>query len=130
MRTLCAATLIAAVYSAAPGAYAMVQDTVSTPTQLSHALAAKPEGDMAEKLAGQVKAWFGNDLISRPGVKVDEREVAWAIEAPNASNAPAVVSSTGRFRQPLQRIGGTNVYAFATRLDNGAAMQWAFDVDG
>src|SRR5262245_61459737 len=81
------------------------QEPTLTPTALGKALAAKPEGETADKLASQVRAWFGrNNQVERALVRTEEREVAWAIDSPSAQSAPTIVSQDGRYRQPLQRI--------------------------
>ncbi len=102
-----------------------------TPKSLQKALAAKPNGADAEKLAEQVRAWFGKEaLVKGAPAKTDDLTVAWALEMANASATPRVVSLDGKFALPLTRIGSTDVYAGVAELNEGAAMRWQFDVSG
>ena len=102
-----------------------------SPSSLSARLAAKPTGEDAKALAEEVRAWFGKlNLLSGPNPKIDGLEVAWAIEAPGASNVPRVVSEDGKLSLRLTRIGDTDVYAGATRLADGNAFRWSYLVDG
>src|SRR3954451_4015377 len=101
-----------------------------TPQVLRDKLAAKPEGDDAEALAKQVRAWFGKDNLPSGGnPKVDGLEVAWAIEAPDAE-AAEVVSDDESFRLPLLRLGKTDVFAATVPVPDGTALRWAYRVDG
>ncbi len=107
------------------------QDASLTPKSLQNALAAKPAGAEAEKLAERIRAYFGKDNLPKgPAPKVDELTVAWAIEAPNATAAPRVMSDDGKFSQVLNRVGDTDVYAAAVTLPWGAGFHWAYEVDG
>ena len=63
-----------------------------TPISLQAALAAKPEGAEAERLAERIRTYFGGSesLVKGAPAKIDELTVAWALEAPQlAANAPA-----------------------------------------
>src|SRR4051794_36760205 len=83
-----------------------------TPGKLSQRLAAQPKGDEADKLADEIRAWFGKDnLLKGAAPKIDGLEVAWAIESPGISVAPRVVSVDGSFSLSLIRIEQTDVYA-------------------
>jgi len=110
------------------------QEKPLTPKSLQAALMSKPHGAEAEKLAEQVRAWFGKEIadVSKGAApKVDELTVAWAIEIPDAPNAkasPRVSSSDAKFLLPLNRIGSTNVYASVTELPWGAAFKWQYEV--
>ena len=62
-----------------------------TPMSLQTALAAKPEGAEAERLAERIRTYFGGSevLVKGAPAKIDELTVAWALEAPQlAANAP------------------------------------------
>src|SRR3954452_8252924 len=101
-----------------------------TPQVLRDKLAEKPQGDDAEALAKQVRAWFGKDnLLSGANPKVDGLEVAWAIESPDAESAE-IVSIDESFRLPLVRLGKTKVFAATVPLPEGTAIRWAYQVDG
>src|SRR5262249_47988555 len=109
------------------------QENQLTPKSLQAALQAKPRGAEAEKLAAQVREYFGKDISDlSKGVapKIDELTVAWAIEIPNAEAAPRVVSSDAKLLLPLNRIGSTNVYAGVVEFAWGAAYKWQYDVGG
>ncbi len=106
------------------------QDALLTPKSLQEAIAKNPKGEDAAKLAERVRTYFGKDALLRgPAPKVDELTVAWAIET-NATAPPRVVSDDGKFNHVLTRIGETNVYAAVVTLPWGAAMRWAYEVDG
>src|SRR5262245_44236276 len=110
------------------------QENQLTPKSLQAALAAKPVGAEAEKLASRVREYFGkdiSDLTKGAAPKVDELTVAWAVElpdAPNAKAAPRVSSSDAKFLLPLNRIGNTNVYAAVAELTWGTAFRWHFEI--
>jgi enterochelin esterase-like enzyme len=103
-----------------------------TPGTLLTQLKAEPKGDDAKALAAQVQKWFGGDanLKRGPGPKIEGTTVAWAIEVPEASSAPKVVSQDGKSTFALSRIGDTDVYATAVALPEGFGMPWAFEVNG
>lgn len=102
-----------------------------TPKALETTLAARPSGADADRLAQQIRAWFGRDALARgPNPKVDELTVAWALETPGTTAAPQVVSSDGIVKIPLTRLDGTDIYAAAVTLPEGAAMAWSYVVDG
>jgi enterochelin esterase family protein len=107
------------------------QDAALTPKSLQKALETKPTGAEAEKLAEQIRAYFGKDALLRgPAAKVDELTVAWAIEVAGATREPKVVSNDGKFGLALARVGNTDVYAAVATLRWGDAMIWSYDVDG
>lgn len=119
---------LAAAASAAPK-----EEAGLTPKALSTRLAAQPKGEDAERLAKEIRAWFGKDnLLKGASPKVDELEVAWAIEVPGANEAaaPRVVALEGDFSLSLVRVGTTDVYAATIPLPDGAAMRWAYEVSG
>jgi hypothetical protein len=63
----------------------VAQETASlTPKTLQAALAQKPEGADAEKLAERIRAYYGGSeaLLKGGAPKIDELTVAWAVEAP------------------------------------------------
>lgn len=100
-----------------------------TPKALQTALAANPQGADAEKLAERVRGYFGKDnLLKGPAPKVDEVTVAWALELPDASAAPRVVSKAGRMNLVLARIGSTPVYAGVATLPDGCGDTWEYQV--
>lgn len=104
-------------------------DASLNPKALQKALAANPRGADADKLAEQIRAWFGKEaLIKGAPPKIDDLMVAWAIEAANAKAAPRVVSLDGKFTQPLNRVGTTDVYAAVAELKHGSAIRWQFEI--
>src|SRR5262245_30486117 len=87
------------------------QDPPLSPKLLSVAIAAKPRGAEAEKLAEKIRGYFDKeDLLKGARAKIDEFAVVWAIEAPNAKAEPRVVSDDAKFVLPLSRIGSTDLY--------------------
>ncbi|HWW87467.1 MAG TPA: hypothetical protein VNZ26_27905, partial [Vicinamibacterales bacterium] len=70
----------------------LAQDmTALTPKSLEAALAAKPSGPEAERLAERIRTSFGGaDALSIGGApKFDDLLVAFALEAPLTANTPA-----------------------------------------
>jgi enterochelin esterase-like enzyme len=111
------------------GSAAGAQNPTLSPEAIRSALAAKPQGAEATRLAESLRAAFGaQNLLRGPAPKVDELAVAWALEAPGAAAPPRVVSEDGKFVLPLARVGTTDLYAAATTLPDGAAMRWTYEV--
>ena len=105
------------------------QETPLTPRTLQAALATKPAGADAEKLAERIRAYYGRDNLPKgPGVKTDELTAAWALET-TAGN-PRVVSLTSDYTLPLTRLGTTNVYAATATLPEGTGMLWQYEAGG
>jgi enterochelin esterase family protein len=106
------------------------QDPPLTPETLRTALAARPSGDDANRLADRIRAWFGKDnLLKGPNPKIDGLSASWAIEAPGAMMPPVVASEGNGFRLRLRRVGDTDVYAGTASLQDGAGFRWAYEVD-
>ena len=102
-----------------------------TPRSLVAALAARPTGAAATELAGQIRDWFGAAALAKgPTAKIEGLTVAWAIEAPGATGLPYVVSDDTPYAHSLQRLPGTDVYAYAGTLENGARQDYAYMVGG
>jgi enterochelin esterase family protein len=125
---------VAALFSLASFA---PQENQLTPKSLQAALQANPGGAEAEKLAAQTREYFGKDIsnLSKGAApKIDELLVAWAIEipdaanAPNAKAAPRVISTDGKSLAQLNRIGSTNVYAGVAEFSWGAAFKWQYEI--
>jgi len=111
----------------------VAQETASlTPKTLQAALAQKPEGADAEKLAERIRAYYGGSeaLLKGGAPKIDELTVAWAVEAPQlAPNVtPRVVADVGALNLPLVKVGTTGVYAAAANLSHGAAVTWHYEL--
>jgi enterochelin esterase family protein len=103
-----------------------------TPDALSTALAAKPQGQEAERLADQIRSWFGgvDALLSGAPPKIDELQVAWAVDVPQppaTGPGPRVVADVGFFNFPLTRVGTTSVYAGVATLSHGTAFTWHYE---
>lgn len=104
--------------------------TPLSPRSLQTTLAAKPAGEDATKLAEGIRGWFGREAIKKgANPKVDQLDVAWAIETP-ATKAPEIVARDGAFRVPLVRVGTSDVYAASTTLPDGTGLKWNYEVDG
>jgi enterochelin esterase-like enzyme len=105
------------------------QEPKLAPKTLQAALAAKPTSTEADKLAEQIRAWFGKEeLLKGAPPKTDDLTVAWAIEAPNAKAVPRVISSDAKFILPLNRIGNSDVYAAVTELPWGTGFRWQYEI--
>lgn len=105
------------------------QETKLTPKLLQSSLAAKPAGAEADKLAEQIRAWFGKEeLLKGAAPKIDDLTVAWAIEAPNAKAAPRIISSDAKFILPLTRLGNSDVYAAVAEFPWGTGFRWQYEI--
>jgi enterochelin esterase family protein len=146
--------LLTALTTTLLGMTALAQQPASTaltPRALESLLNARPQGADAEQLAARVRTTFGAEAITRGAApRVEELQVAWALEVPQAAGAPGgqggqggqgrqggpagqtrpprVVSDTGGFNLTLNRIGTTNVYAATTTLSHGTAFTWHYEV--
>jgi enterochelin esterase-like enzyme len=112
---------------------AAAQDTPLTPRLLDAALAAKPQGADAERLAARVREWFGGRdalLAGTTAPKVEGLEVAWALEiaapVPADGPPPSVDSDAVHFTRRMARIGTTGVYAVVASLAHGDAFSWHY----
>jgi enterochelin esterase-like enzyme len=118
------------------GSIAVAQEAASLdPKTLSAALAAKPEGADADRLADRIRAYFGGrDVLMRGApARVDELAVAFAIEAPNlpaTGPGPRAVADHGMFSLPLMKVGTSGVYAAVANLTHGAAFTWHYEAGG
>jgi enterochelin esterase-like enzyme len=111
----------------------LAQETAPlTPKSLQTALAAKPEGAEAEKLAERIRAYFGGseNLLKGPPPKIDELTVVWAVEAAQlaANVTPRVVADVGYLTVPMVKVGTSGVYAAAVNLSHGAALTWHYEL--
>jgi enterochelin esterase family protein len=129
-----AAALVTVI--ALTGSIALAQDAPALdPKTLAAALAAKPEGADAERLADRIRTYFGGRDVLRRGApaRVDELTVAFAIETPDppaAGPAPRAVADHGMFNLPLMKVGATGVYAAVATLTHGAAFTWHYEAGG
>jgi hypothetical protein len=117
----------------APAIPAAAADQLSIQT-LGARVAARPTGEEAKALAEEIRTWFGKDRSGKYNVmngadpKIQEREAAWAIEAPLAQ-AVAIATSDGK-TLPLSRIGETPIFAATYRFPEGSALRWSYVIDG
>ena len=115
------------------GSAANAQDTASlTPRALETALAAKPQGPEADRLADRVKAYFGAEALLKGSAapKIDDLTVAWAIDLPQHpadAPAPRVVSDVVHFTMPMARVGSGGLYVAVANLTHGEAFSWHFE---
>jgi enterochelin esterase-like enzyme len=137
---------------------AFAQDAPFGAVRLNELLGIGIHDDQAAAVADQVRNLFGkNNLASGANPRVEGLTVAWAIEAPGAKSAPAVVSViggglvpplpaqrigtldvfsadatavAGAMRIPMTRIQGTDIYVAAGRVPDGFALRWQYEVDG
>ncbi len=128
------AALVTVIAVSGSIAYAQEAATLD-PKALSAALAAKPEGADADRLADRIRAYFGGrEVLLRGGpARVDELTVAFAIDAPNippTGPAPRAVADHGMFTLPLTKVGTSGVYAGVATLTHGAALTWHYEAGG
>jgi enterochelin esterase family protein len=108
------------------------EEPALTPGLLQAALAAKPEGAQAERLAERIRVYFGGSeaLVKGAPAKIDELTVAWALEAPQlAANAPVprVAWDPGNQNLPLTKVGTSGLYAGTATLAHGTAFNWHYE---
>jgi enterochelin esterase family protein len=100
---------------------------------LEAALAAKPQGADAERLAERIRTAFGGrDVLMRGAApRIDELTVAWALELsdplPADALPPRIARDTGNVNYAMTRVGQTNVYALVRTLAHGTAFTWHFE---
>jgi enterochelin esterase-like enzyme len=122
---------LVAVCCLAPGV-GLAQEAASlTPKSLQTALAAKPEGAEAEKLAERIRGYFGGSeaLMKGAAPKIEELTVAWAFEAQQvpANAVTRVVADVGSLIVPMVKVGTSGVYAGAATLSHGTAVTWHYE---
>ena len=111
------------------------EDPAFGPKALAAALAAKPAGAEADRLAERVRTLFGGrDVLLRGApARIDELSVAFAIEAPDlpaTAPPPRAVADHGMFNLPLTRVGSTPLYTGVATLTHGAAFTWHYEAGG
>ncbi len=112
---------------------AFAQDAPLTPRKVYDLMQSKMADADAEKLAGQLRSWFGKDnqgrdnLAEGRGARSEDLYVIWAVES---TAVPRIKSQDGTFTLPMKKLGATNVYAAAAYLPSGTAIPWQFDADG
>ena len=125
---VCALVLAA---SGLAGISAAQEPAALTPKALQAALAAKPQGADAEKLAERIRAYFGGPENLKKGAapKIDDLTVAWAFEAPElpANAVTRVVADVGSLIVPMMKVGTGGVYAGAATLAHGSAVTWHYE---
>jgi enterochelin esterase family protein len=125
---VCALVLAA---SGLAGVAAAQEPSALTPKTLHAALAAKPQGAEAEKLAERIRTYFGGPENLKKGAapKIDELTVAWAFEAPQlpADAVTRVVADVGSLIVPMAKVGTSGVYAGAATLAHGSAVTWHYE---
>jgi enterochelin esterase family protein len=111
-------------------------DPALDPRTLEAALAVKPQGVEAERLADRIRSAFGGReaLLQGAAPKIDELRVAWALELaeplPTNTVAPRVVRDTGQLQPgyPMVQVGTTGVYVLVRTLSSGTAYTWHYEV--
>jgi enterochelin esterase family protein len=124
--------LSALVAACCLSAVVLAQETAPlTPKSLQAALAAKPDGAGADKLAERIRGYFGGGeaLMKGAAPKIDELTVAWAFEAPQvpANAVTRVVADVGSLIVPMVKVGTSNVYAGVATLSHGTAVTWHYE---
>ncbi|MCS6776490.1 MAG: alpha/beta hydrolase-fold protein [Chloroherpetonaceae bacterium] len=85
----------------------------------------------ADRIAERLRVWFGADNLKKGSApKVEQLDVLWAIEIPGASGAPALILRDGaqERREPMQRVGNTDVYVLIRTLPDGTALRYAYAI--
>jgi hypothetical protein len=67
-----------------------------TASELRAALAGESTGPAGDELAARVRARVGSEALAKHSAQiVDELDVAWFVEAPNAASPPIVGAEVG-----------------------------------
>ena len=109
------------------------QDAPLTVKKVYDVMQSKLSDADAEKLAGQLRIWFGKDnqgrdnLAEGRGARSDDLYVIWAVDS---TVVPRIKSQDGTFTLPMKKLGTTNVYAAAASLPSGMAISWVFESEG
>ena len=109
------------------------QDAPLTVKKVYDVMQSKLSDADAEKLAGQLRIWFGKDnqgrdnLAEGRGARSDDLYVIWAVDS---TVVPRIKSQDGTFTLPMKKLGTTNVYAAAASLPSGLAISWVFESEG
>ncbi|HXI18116.1 MAG TPA: alpha/beta hydrolase-fold protein [Chloroflexota bacterium] len=107
-------------------------DSDLTPERLEGELARLGGGADADALAGRIRKWFGEEVLTTgPDPRVEEVTAAWAIEVEGAARRSArvrVLTDDGSFALPLVRLGATDVFAGAATLQSGTAFRWNYEL--
>jgi enterochelin esterase-like enzyme len=100
--------------------------------ELRARLNGKLSGREASELAERVRARVGAEALGKGGgVLVDELDVAFVVEAPDARSAPIVVAEVGEdFRLPTRPLGDSGLHVAGQRWSEGSAVRWHYEVDG
>jgi enterochelin esterase-like enzyme len=101
------------------------------PKSLDRALAEKPEGADADRLAERIRSYFGgrDALVKGAAPRIDDLTVAWALEVPDlppTAPPPRVESDAVHFAMPLTKVGSGGLYAGVATLSHGTAFTWHF----
>lgn len=112
--------------------FAPVRGQIQSPldhSQLADILHSKPTGAEAEKVAADIRKWFGDkDLTKGARPKVDGINVAFAIEAADPEAPPVIMDTNKSVSLELTRIGTTNLYAASVGLRPGSSWHWEYRV--
>lgn len=126
--SLMALGIFAAFQAGAGHASGQIQSAMDH-AQLSDILHSKPQGAEAEKIAKDVRKWFGDkDLKKGARPKVDGINVAFAIEADNPPAPPVIMDTVKGVSLELNRLGDTNLYVASVGLRPGSSWHWAYRV--
>ena len=103
-----------------------------TPKTVETALAARPQGPEADRLAERVRAYFGAEALLKGSAapKIDDLTAAWAVDLPQHpadGPPPRVVSDVVHFTMPLVKVGSGGLYAGVANLTHGEAFSWHFE---
>jgi len=83
-----------------------------------------------DEIAAKLRAAAPAGALGRGIATASGLTVLWAIDVPEASATPRVISEDGRFTQPMTRVGSSTLYAAVADLADGTALRWHVDVAG
>jgi enterochelin esterase family protein len=86
----------------------------------------------AKQLPDRLRQAFGQNNLPSGVARTSELSIIWAIEKPGLAKGqePHVVSEDREFDLTLRRIGDSDIYAEVVSLPEGAAIRYAFEVNG
>lgn len=105
------------------------QEDAMNHAHLADQLQSKPTGEAAEKLAKQVRNWFGKqDFKKGTRPKVDGINVAVALEVENPDAPPMIADEMKGLNLHLTRIGETSLYVASVGLKPGSSFHWSYQI--
>jgi enterochelin esterase family protein len=106
--------------------------TAITASELRAKLGSPLTPQEAADLAARLRERLAPEALANNSAQlIDELDVAWVVEAPDARSAPEVVADLGAdFRLPTRPLDDTGLFVATTSLPSGSAVRWHYEIDG